>query len=169
MFRAPPTGNGEILNSVAHRMTDGFIEAPKLDPTEIRVLGRLIYLADWKSAIETGATITDVPWRLSRFAPDLVAFAEELYGTEANLSYSVTRDSFTGHVVLTHPPTFDFTQPHEDAMQHIVDTAFSFDGNHLQKLVESTYGIYASDEGPIDILRLAEDYNQNYRHQPLAS
>lgn len=153
----------ETLSSVVHRITDGLIHTSMLDPARLTVLARMTFLADWKSAIETGETITKVTWELSQYAPDFIRFADEVRATGAVVDFKKDRGGFPGRVKLAPKPVDLLTPPQVAAVEHVVEIGQRVAPSDLQRLVESTHPMLAAEVGILQIPMLAEEYNAQYR------
>lgn len=153
----------ETLNSVVHRITDGLTDTSTLDPARLTVLARMTFLADWKSAIETGETITRVTWELTQYAPDFMRFADEVRATGATVDFTRDEDGFPGKVKLAPKPVDLLTPPQVAAVEHVVEIGQQVPPSELQRLVESTHPMLAAEVGILQIPMLAEEYNTQYR------
>jgi Protein of unknown function (DUF4065) len=125
-------------------------------------LTKMIYLADWKSAIDRSTQISDVRWEFSHFGPYVPLVVEQLREDE---DFWVRGSStIFGHpkeVVSYHGPDDFPTLSAED--RRILDFVIasvapkSWDG--FIKLVYSTYPVVSQPRySELDLVRLAEEY-----------
>ncbi len=127
-------------------------------------LTKLIYLADWRSAIEDGVQLTDTRWIFNHYGPyvhDIVDLARE----DGAFTVEVTRNAFgsskeviraasdAGYPSLTHKE--------KRILDFVIDsTKAKFWGDFIN-LVYSTYPVVTQDRySELDLVKLAGEYKE---------
>lgn len=126
-------------------------------------LTKMLYLADWKSAIEHSKQLTDAQWHFNHYGPyvdDFIKIAKD----DDDICVVSTRTKFGGHkqeVQLSS--NFDGTVELEEADRKILDFVISSTKNKnyedFIKLVYSTYPVVSSSKySDLDLIGMAKEY-----------
>lgn len=144
--------SSEKLQVVVKKLSEGLNDSPELDLHDPAILGRLVFLTDWKATLATGQPITDVPWCLDSAAPDIPGFLSHLWEAEG--------------AGQTNPDALKLAPNQEEAVNHVIIQACDLKPESLQQLVESTFPMLTAEFGvTLDLPQVAQDYT---RHQPAA-
>ena len=124
----------------------------------------LVYLADWKSAIERGRQITQLQWEYGRWGlhiPKPVRQARELIGPnlmhgQNPLGYLLDKAPF---VIRKKYPTLG--DEDRQILDFVVGGAGRYDILELRRLVDSTWPLFSQDPPvKLDLVTLAKDYEK---------
>jgi uncharacterized protein YwgA len=127
-------------------------------------LAKILYLADWKSALEGRAQITPIHWKFNHYGP----YVTDVVDT-ARLSdgFSLVDDwtSFGNRRTIVKYEGCEFGQIGDEekrTIDEIVKTVAPLSFDAFLKLVYSTYPIVVSDRGSeLDLQKLAADYRNS--------
>ena len=125
-------------------------------------LTKMVYLADWKSAIDRGRQISNIQWVYNHYGPYVddvanVAQSDSIFDIES------TTNMFGGNkqVVRLRSESYspDITNAEKSILDHIISTASTMYWNNFMELVYSTYPILKSDKySNLDLVSLAKEY-----------
>ncbi|HUO84708.1 MAG TPA: hypothetical protein VM534_06290 [Thermoanaerobaculia bacterium] len=129
-------------------------------------IGMILYLIDWRSAIERGNVLTDVNWVVSDYGPE----ARDRTGHSLTAITQAPPDfsSLAGEV----PPGQGLLSDQEGRIvEFVLDSVSDRSDAELAQLVFSTFPMVMTQrpQTPLDLVSLAENYNQNYRNQLLTA
>lgn len=132
-------------------------------------LAKILYLADWKSAIEGRPQITPVVWKFNHYGPyvtDVIDTARE--NDEFSLSTEWTLFGNRKTIVKYHGAEPNSLTDNERAtIDEIVKRVAHLSFEAFLKLVYSTYPVVVSDRGStLDLGRLAAEYRQSGLSKP---
>jgi hypothetical protein len=131
-------------------------------------LTKMVYLADWKSAIERGEQLTNLSWEFSHYGPyvpDVIRLArseeefeveqgETIYGAQRELVRHETESATAAaypSLKLEDKDLLDFV------IRSVEDKSFT----EFVKLVYSTYPIVTQDRySKLDLVNLASEYKE---------
>jgi len=130
-------------------------------------LTKMVYLADWKSAIERGKQFTNLTWEFSHYGPyvpDVIRLARtdegfkvdegtNAYGTRKETIFRSSEADSTDHASLKpeDKELLDFV------IRSVEDKTFE----EFIKLVYSTYPIVTQERySKLDLVRLAKEYEE---------
>ena len=118
---------------------------PHKDELSKARLTKMVYLADWKSAIENDKQLTDIKWVYNHYGPYVNDIAEIAHKDSA---FKVTR-------------TRDLNNREKAVLDHIINTTKTLYWNNFIELVYSTYPIQTVKQfDDLDLPRLAKEYKQ---------
>lgn len=124
----------------------------------------LVYLADWRSALERGQQLTDVEWRFGRYGPFSDRFSDEI---RRDSRFSVTPgESPSGlddEVVreTRGNPAYSLSPQEEDIVRFVVARATTLSDDEFLLLVHSTYPLISQQRyQTLDLVHLASRYAQ---------
>lgn len=118
---------------------------------------KLIYLSDWKCAIAHGQQMTKVVWEIRESQPYMdKRSVEKLVEVLAKI-----------RVGSLLPINTKLSAFEEEIVDFVIESTVSKQEEELNRLVYSTYPSIAKNNAdvPIDLSRLAEEYNQEVRPQ----
>lgn len=128
-------------------------------------LTKLIYLADWKSALEHGKQLSNIRWKYNHYGPyvddvaNLAASSEKFdikrtinhFGNEKSLICLRSKDTSASI------PTED-----KEILNFVIKKTSTKYWKDFIKLVYSTYPILSRPKGaPLDLVTLASEYKKN--------
>lgn len=135
---------------------------PHKDELSKARLTKMIYLADWKSALDRGRQITDIKWKFHNFGPYVddvhrVALDDPAFRVEATTTMFGNRKE---KIVLVDKQV-DARLPSEEAgiLDHVIEETKRLRFDPFIKLVYSTYPVLTGTRGyDLDLVRSAEAY-----------
>ncbi|MFG0336174.1 MAG: Panacea domain-containing protein [Maioricimonas sp. JB049] len=136
---------------------------PYKDDLSRAKLTKLVYLADWKSAIDYGRPISDIEWYFDNYGP----FVWKVWNTasENPETFEIERsENMFGnpkHVIrLTGGAAPANLEPAERAvLDHVISTTKDLGWNDFIKLVYSTYPVVSSERySQLDLVLKAKEY-----------
>jgi hypothetical protein len=125
---------------------------------------KMVYLADWKSAIERGEQLTGITWRFDQYGPfvyDVLDAAREdpafeiiptrnMYGSQKDLlkvEDDVDYPSLSGDDI--------------EVLDFVIGQSASMTWSQFIKLVYSTYPIVTQERhSKLDLIKLAQEYEE---------
>jgi hypothetical protein len=131
---------------------------------------KLVYLADWKHAIDHGSQITHINWYFNTHGPfvwDVVRTAEKhnaLFDTEG--SHTPYGDPKTLIRARSRDYEARLTDSELDIADHVIEATSDLSWKQFINLIYSTYPVVSTDQySKLDLPQLAEDY----KHSPAFS
>jgi hypothetical protein len=119
-------------------------------------LAFMVYLADWRSAIEHGMPITDIKWRLYVNGPQ-PAKEDNKEPTIAEAEKKVKEAIARGN-----PDNVERTS--REVLDFVISAVSSKSWTDLTRLVNSTFPVLTQPRNkPLNLVGLAQQYNKNYR------
>ncbi len=126
---------------------------------------KMVYLADWRSAITRGKQLTNLEWEFSHYGPyvnDVIRIAE------ADPAFKIvsTRNPYGGQKDLlqvaddvAYPSV---TDGEKELLDFVISTSASKNWDDFIKLVYSTYPIVTQERfSKLDLVGLAEKYEES--------
>lgn len=161
---ASRSGHEPTLKDVVAYLCDNYPRSEDLSNARIT---KMVYLADWKSAIERARQLTGLTWEFNHYGPyvpDVVRMArkEEGFTVETGRNaYGEPRD-----LIRHMPEAADNTSNYpslaaEDRklLDFVINSVKDKNFQEFIKLVYSTYPIVTSDRySKLDLVPLARDY-----------
>ncbi len=126
---------------------------------------KMVYLADWRSAITRGRQLTDLEWEFSNYGPyvkDVIQVAEmdpafEVVATK-NL-YGTPKDLVRVADDVVYP---SLTEEEKELLDFVVSSSASKNWDDFIKLVYSTYPIVTQERfSKLDLVKLAKEYEES--------
>lgn len=136
-------------------------------------LTKMVYLADWKYALDTGAPITDIKWHFDHYGPYVdkvvrLARKNDHFNVERRIN---ERGAWKDLIQLKseHPNVMlNLKRSEKKALNYVIKKTEPLYWNGFISLVYSTFPIAVSDRGTdMDLKELAEYYRKEI--QPLDS
>lgn len=125
---------------------------------------KMVYLADWRSAIERGEQLTNITWPFNHYGPfvyDVRDVAEE----DPKFEISSTRNMYGNQKELLKVsddvgcPSLD--EEDIEVLDFVMDTSAKMSWSEFIKLVYSTYPVVTQERySKLDLVRLAQEYNE---------
>ena len=107
-------------------------------------LVKMIYLIDWKHAIDTGHQITHVKWYFNDYGP----YVDDIFNMIKQESEYFTVDSYenpygtiTDKITLGKSPKIELTESARSAADYIINHTYKLKWSEFISLVYSTYPI----------------------------
>lgn len=127
-------------------------------------LTKLVYLADWKAAIERGKPLTDIEWIYNRYGPYVDDVAEIAMENDDLFSIDPTENYYgeNKHVISLKNENYEPSLGDNDApvLNHIISITEKRYWDDFLKLVYATYPIQHSERfDTLDLEKLADQYN----------
>lgn len=141
----------------------------KSDLSKARIT-KLVYLADWMSATETGEQMTNIQWVFNHYGPyvnDVVEFAR----TNPDFTVNQTVNdygSFKEEISLTDPDRIipiDLSQTEEKILSKILELTSPMYFNSFIDYIYSTYPVANSER--YDVFDLTQLAKESKAKQPL--
>ncbi len=125
-------------------------------------LTKMVYLADWRSALTTGRTITGIKWTFNHYGPyvdDVVELAREDPDFEVldeENMFGAPREVIR---VAGDPEPASLTSDERAVLDHVIETTSKLYWNDFIALVYSTYPIRTEPRySQLDLVALASEY-----------
>jgi uncharacterized protein YwgA len=126
-------------------------------------LTKILYLADWKSAIENSKQITDAVWHFNHYGPyvdDFIKIARD----NDDIEVKSTRTMFGGfkqqiELNSSFKGDVDIPETEKKIIDFVIDATKSKNYEDFIKLVYSTYPVVSSNRySDFDFVKLAYEY-----------
>ena len=128
-------------------------------------LTKMIYLADWRSAITRGHQLTDVRWEFSYHGPyvkDIIDLARQDPDFEVSRIENVYGD--LKEVISVKDNEIDYpslTAEDREVLEYVIETTAPKFWEPFMKLIYSTYPIVSRPRfAKLNLVELAEEYRQ---------
>lgn len=135
---------------------------PRRDDLSKSRLTKMAYLADWKSALDTGHQMTDIAWEFNHYGPyvdDVVLSVRNTPGLELVDRPGPGRQ--TVRCVDTAVGFPSLTDTDRRILDHVVAVTAPRHWDEFIKLVYSTYPVLSSPRyAQLDLVDLAERYRR---------
>ena len=126
-------------------------------------LGLILYLIDWRSAIERRKPITDIAWRVEEFGPQ-----PDLESSRFAISaVTASPPDFTSLSMNPLPAMqrVDLSAEEISVIEFVISTVAMKSDLELQQLVRSTFPVLTQPKtAPLNLVALAAQYDREYRH-----
>lgn len=125
-------------------------------------LTKMVYLADWRSAITVGSQMTGLQWTFNHYGPyleEVVAVARK--SDELDVRQTVNMYGSKKEVVVAKPnaPHPRLTPEERSVLDHVIKTTQNMTFNDFINLVYSTYPIASQERyHDLDLVKLAKEY-----------
>ena len=128
-------------------------------------LAKLIYLADWKSAIERGEQITNTDWFYNYYGPYVDEVAEEA-GNDPAFQVRGTHNLYGDPkeiIELVRPREYpSLTEDDKRILDAVIASTKGKNWNEFIRLVYSTYPMITQDRfSKLDLVELARRYAED--------
>lgn len=125
-------------------------------------LTKMVYLADWKSAIDLGKQISNIQWVYNHYGPyvdDVATIAQ----SDAIFDIEATTNMFGGNKEIVRLSSNNYepclTNAEKIILDHIISITSTKYWNTFMELIYSTYPILKSDRySNLDLVALAKEY-----------
>lgn len=127
-------------------------------------LTKILYLADWKSALSEGTQITPIEWKFNHYGPFV---SDVIDVANANSAFTVSTDwtPFGNRRTLIGfkgPPPAGLSKRHAEILLEIIGKVAPLSFDAFLKLVYSTYPVVVSDRGTVlELPKLATEYQSS--------
>lgn len=137
-------------------------------------LTKLMYLADWKSAIDRSAPLTDVTWHFNHYGPyvdDFIALAKK----DDDIQIENTETFFGGKKQLiklkdTFTNRIEITPNEKEILDFVISATKDKNYEDFIRLVYSTYPVVSQSRySDLDLVTLAKEYKEISAHAKLAA
>lgn len=128
-------------------------------------LTKMLYLADWKSAIEESKQLTDAEWHFNHYGPyvdDFIKIAKD----DSDIKVYSTQTMFEGHKQQVELRS-DFNRDIEleknekKILDFVIESTKSKNYEDFIKLVYSTYPVVSSSKyNDLDLVKMAQEYRE---------
>lgn len=128
-------------------------------------LTKMLYLADWKSAIEESKQLTDAKWHFNHYGPyvdDFIKIAKD----DSDIKVYSTQTMFGGHKQQVELRS-DFNRDIEleknekKILDFVIESTKSKNYEDFIKLVYSTYPVVSSSKyNDLDLVKMAQEYRE---------
>jgi hypothetical protein len=128
-------------------------------------LTKMLYLADWKNAIENSTQLTDTVWHFNHYGPyvdDFITIAKNDEDIEVKSTNTIfggrkqqieLKDSFNGEI--------DISESDKKILDFVIDKTKTKNYEDFIKLVYSTYPVVSSSKySDFDLVKMASDYKK---------
>lgn len=124
-------------------------------------LTKMVYLADWKSALNRGCQLTEITWKFNHYGPyveDVRKAAQE----DEHFEIETTNNMFGGYKkLITLKKEFPSSLSEEETkiLMHVIETTFRLTWDGFIKLVYSTLPVVVSERGSnLNLVETARKY-----------
>ncbi len=127
-------------------------------------LTKMLYLADWKSAIGNSKQITDAIWHFNHYGPyvdDFIKIAKE----DEDIAVRQTPTVYGGHkqqveLINSFSGHIDIPESERKILDFVIDATKNKNYEDFIKLVYSTYPVVSSNKyNDLDLVKMAGEYN----------
>lgn len=125
-------------------------------------LTKLIYLADWRSALKRNEKLTDISWIFDQFGPFVydvkdAAVADPAFVVEDTVNAYGAPKTLIRLAADRDYPTLSSEE--QEVLDWVIDKSSEMSWNSFIRLVYSTYPIMSQDRGTaLDLVELAQEY-----------
>ena len=134
-------------------------------------LTKMIYLADWKSAIERRQTITNLDWKFDRYGPYVDTVAEiaredPAFNFRRTINGLGNRKNVISlkNVDVERFERYEIDSEERKMLNQVIDATNKLNYDEFIKLVYSTYPVLTSARGTfMDLIRAANEYTKQRR------
>lgn len=133
----------------------------KEDLSNARVT-KMVYLADWKHALQHGRQLTSIRWYFDNYGPfvwdvkDIVTERRDLFRT-VSCANPYGSPKLRLEMIVAVDPRVSATE--RNALDHVIGMTYTLSYHDFIKLVYSTWPILASQRySHLDLVRFAEQY-----------
>lgn len=136
---------------------------PHRDELSKARLVKMIYLADWRSAITNSKQITSVNWYFNHYGPYVEDIINEIRNDD-NFKIIPTVNYYGQEkelIKICEDKKLEYSLSNEtkEVIDFVIDTTKSLYWDEFIKLVYSTYPIASEDRySELDLVKLAEEY-----------
>ena len=129
-------------------------------------LTNMLYLTDWKSALDYNRQLSDINWVHSPEGPNQEGLLDFMWSDEKTFGVGEFADSSgkrNRYLYLRSDVTdeYHFSVDEQKVVQHVIDTTKSRNIYDLLKLVHSTYPMMKSNLGErLDLIHFALEYKR---------
>lgn len=137
---------------------------PAPDDLSAARLTKMVYLADWKAAIDLGRQLTSIHWYYNEYGPYVsdVMHAAAAHPSDFRIDNSRNLRGNPKRIVSAVSP-YEPRLPEDDRriLDHVIRTTRDLSWSEFIRLVYSTYPILAKTKhSDLDLLELAARYKQ---------
>ncbi len=128
-------------------------------------LTKMLYLADWKSAIEEAKQLTDAQWHFNHYGPYVDNFIN-IAKDDDDIEVVSTQTMFGGHkqqIVLSSnfKGNIDVDESEKKILDFVIASTKSKNYEDFIKLVYSTYPVVSSSRySDLDLTKMAKEYTE---------
>lgn len=128
---------------------------------------KMVYLADWKAALDEGRQLTDIRWKYHHYGPwtdDVVEIARWSSGIEVEKTENMYGDLKELIRVTPDASWKSLDETDAEILNHVIEETAPLYWNDFIKLVYSTYPILANDRyAELNLEELARRYKKEQR------
>jgi hypothetical protein len=139
-------------------------EYPKLDELSKPRLVKLIYLIDWKHALETGEQLTDIKWVNNHYGPyveDIIELIKERNDIFLLDSYRNRYGKITDKIKLVNKLESIEVGENKEIIDFIINKTNHFKWSDFMDIVMSTYPVQSYQRyTELDLSEDAKKYNK---------
>ncbi len=130
-------------------------------------LTKLVYLADWHSAIVNRHQISDIQWKFNHYGPyveDVVRIAERHYAFDIVQTHNCYGSGKTVIRIMDENYSTNLTRGEIQILEYVIEKTEQLNFNDFIELVYSTYPVVSSRRGDFfDLVKLAEEYEKQIK------
>jgi len=131
--------------------------------TEDRLFA-VLYLIDWKSAIERKQPLTDLLWQIERVPEPTSDQKKVVISAIQQPGYELQVDASTGHSRVIGQTIDNLSTEDTQVIDFVIQSASQKSWPDLLRLVYSTFPVMTQPKhAPLDLVALADKYNREYR------
>lgn len=125
-------------------------------------LNKIIYLIDWKSALEHEKQLTEIDWKFNHYGPYVNIIEETILSDDRFNIKSTTNIYGNEKNIIEIQEDRDFNEPTEkeqEIINFIIEKTRKFYWDKFINLVYSTYPIISQEKGSqLNLVELAKEY-----------
>lgn len=127
-------------------------------------LNKIIYLIDWKSALEHEKQLTEIDWKFNHYGPYVNIIEETILSDDRFNIKSTTNIYGNEKNIIEIIQDKDFSEPTEkeqEIIDFVIEKTRKFYWDKFINLVYSTYPIISQEKGSqLNLVELAKEYKQ---------
>ena len=127
-------------------------------------LNKIIYLIDWKSALEHEKQLTEIDWKFNHYGPYVNIIEETILSDDRFNIKSTTNIYGNEKNIIEIIQDKDFSEPtakEQEIIDFVIEKTRKFYWDKFINLVYSTYPIISQEKGSqLNLVELAKEYKQ---------
>ena len=126
-------------------------------------LTKMLYLSDWKNAIENSKQLTDAEWHFNHCGPYVDNFIK-IAKSDNDINVTSAQTVFGGHkqqieLSKNYNGSIDITEPEKKILDFVIESTKRKNYEDFIKLVYSTYPIVSSSRySDLNLVKMASEY-----------
>lgn len=155
----------EKLESIIRYFCENYPNKEELSDAR---LTKMVYLADWRSAITDGEQLTKINWKFDHYGPyvpDIIDQAGKSDALEVERTSNIYGNK-KKKILLKEGKSRGLGDSDREKLDHVIEKTKDLTWNKFIELVYSTYPVMSEDKyNDLDLVSLASDYKDSMKSQ----